>query len=75
MTTAITMKDLFHVGGIPTYLILDGNGIIRFRTTGALKDLRTKVRELVKESSSPSSTTQPAAKAAAAATTLEPAGN
>jgi thiol-disulfide isomerase/thioredoxin len=69
------MKDLFHVGGIPTYLILDGNGIIRFRTTGALKDLRTKVRELVKESSSPSSPTQPAAKAAAAATTLEPAGN
>ena len=65
------MKDLFHVGGIPTYLILDGNGIIRFRTTGALKDLRTQVRELVKES--PSSTTQTTAKATA--TTLEPASN
>ena len=65
-----TMKDMFHVGGIPTYLILDGNGIIRFRTTGALKDLRTKVTELVKEASS---TTQPTAKAAA--TTLEPTGN
>jgi len=64
------MKDMFHVGGIPTYLILDGNGIIRFRTTGALKDLRTKVRELVKEASS---TTQPTAKATA--TTLEPTGN
>jgi peroxiredoxin len=45
------MKDLFHVGGIPTYFILDGNGIIRFRTTGALKDLRSHVRELIKESS------------------------
>jgi thiol-disulfide isomerase/thioredoxin len=65
------MKDMFHVSGIPTYLILDGNGIIRFRTTGALKDLRTKVQELVNES--PSSTTQTTAKAAA--TTLEPASN
>jgi len=47
-----SLKDLFHVGGIPTYFILDGNGIIRYRTTGALKDLRSRVRELMKESSS-----------------------
>jgi len=46
-----SLKDLFHVGGIPTYFILDGNGIIRYRTTGALKDLRSHVRELMKESS------------------------
>ena len=71
-----TMKDLFHVGGIPTYLILDGNGIIRFRTTGALKDLRTEVRELVKESSA-SPATQSTAKALTGpqATTLGPAAN
>jgi thiol-disulfide isomerase/thioredoxin len=43
------MKDLFHVSGIPTYIILDANGLVRFRTTGALKDLRTKVRELIAE--------------------------
>ncbi|WP_263367737.1 TlpA family protein disulfide reductase [Edaphobacter bradus] len=52
------VNDLFHVNGIPTYLILDGNGIIRFRTTGALKDLRTKVREVLKESAPTPSTTQ-----------------
>jgi peroxiredoxin len=55
------IKDLFHVGGIPAYFILDGNGIIRYRTTGALKDLRSHVRELIKESSSQPS---PIAKAA-----------
>lgn len=44
------VNDLFNVSGIPTYIILDGSGIIRFRTTGALKDLRSQVRELVKES-------------------------
>ncbi len=54
------VNDLFQVNGIPTYIILDGNGIIRFRTTGALKDLRSKVRELVKESNSSPSATQPA---------------
>lgn len=69
------MHDLFHVAGIPTYLILDGNGIIRYRTTGDLKDLRTRVRTLMKEATA--TPTQPAAKAAAGAkaATLDPAGN
>ena len=56
------MHDLFHVAGIPTYLILDSNGIIRYRTTGDLKDLRTRVRTLMKEASA--TPTQPASKAA-----------
>lgn len=69
------MHDLFLVAGIPTYLILDGNGIIRYRTTGDLKDLRTRVRALMKEASA--TPTQPATKAAAGAkaATLEPTGN
>lgn len=41
------VRDLFHVNGIPTYLILDGNGIVRYRTTGALKDLRSRVQQLI----------------------------
>ena len=44
------MQDLFGVNGIPAYFVLDGNGIIRFHTTGALVDIRSKVRELMKES-------------------------
>jgi peroxiredoxin len=43
------MQELFHVNGIPAYFVLDGDGIIRFRTTGAMKDIRSTVRGLVKE--------------------------
>ena len=69
------MHDLFHVAGIPTYLILDGNGIIRYRTTGDLKDLRTRVRALMKEASA--TPAQPVSKATAGGktATLEPIGN
>jgi peroxiredoxin len=55
------LNDTFHVAGIPTYVILDGNGIIRYRSTGAGKDLRDKVREVIKESNSYASAKQVAA--------------
>jgi peroxiredoxin len=42
-----SIADLFHVGAIPTYVILDANGIIQLRTTGAEGDLRAKVRSLL----------------------------
>jgi peroxiredoxin len=50
------LKDLFGVGGIPTYLVLDGNGVVRLRITGTRGDIRGKVRDLLKASSSPPST-------------------
>ena len=55
-----SLNDLMHVAVIPTYLILDGNGIVRYRTTGAGKELRDKVREVVKESNSYASAKQEA---------------
>ena len=42
-----SIADLFHVSGIPTYVILDANGIVRLRTTGAEGDIRGKVRSLL----------------------------
>ena len=45
--TQHTISDLFHVGVIPTYVILDANGIVQLRATGAEGDLRAKVRSLL----------------------------
>ena len=42
-----SIADLFHVGAIPTYVILDANGIVQLRTTGAEGDLRAKIRSLL----------------------------
>jgi peroxiredoxin len=42
-----SIADLFHVAAIPTYVILDANGIVQLRTTGAEGDLRAKVRSLL----------------------------
>jgi peroxiredoxin len=42
-----SIADLFHVSAIPTYVILDANGIVQLRTTGAEGDLRAKVRSLL----------------------------
>lgn len=46
------MNDLFHVDGIPTYIVLDGNGMIRLRVTGTEGDLRGKVRALIASNAS-----------------------
>jgi len=45
--TGHSIADLFHVGAIPTYVILDSNGMVQLRTTGAEGDLRAKVRSLL----------------------------
>jgi peroxiredoxin len=66
------LADLFHAAAVPTYLILDGNGLIRFRTTGALKDLRSEVRDILKETAQ---TTSPKQANAAPPAKLETAGN
>jgi peroxiredoxin len=42
-----TLSDLFHVGVIPTYVIIDANGTVQMRTVGDKGDLRAKVRSLL----------------------------
>jgi len=44
-----SLQTAFHVSGFPTYLVLDGNGTIRFRTAGAQGDLRGTIRKLIAE--------------------------
>ena len=41
------MRDRFHVAGIPTYVVLDANGIVQLRVTGPEGDIRGKVRSLL----------------------------
>jgi peroxiredoxin len=41
------LSNQFHVSAIPTYLIIDGDGIVRKRVVGGNFDLRWQVRELV----------------------------
>jgi len=41
------LSDLFHVSAIPTYIILDGNGVVQMRALGAEGDLKAKVRSLL----------------------------
>lgn len=51
------LQSLFHVGSYPTYVILDGDGTIRMRVSGARGDLRGEIRKLLADSSSnPNST-------------------
>lgn len=45
------MRDAFRVNSYPTYVILDGDGTIRFRVSGARGDLRGEVRKLLAEPS------------------------
>jgi peroxiredoxin len=47
LDTKHTLSDAFHVGAIPTYLIIDGDGILRHRVVGGNFDLREQVRPLV----------------------------
>jgi thiol-disulfide isomerase/thioredoxin len=41
------LNSLFHVAGIPTYIVIDANGIIRLRVTGPEGDIRGKIRTLL----------------------------
>lgn len=41
------LGTLFHVSGIPTYIVIDANGMIRLRVTGPEGDIRGKVRTLL----------------------------
>lgn len=45
------LQDLFHVGGFPTYVIFDGDGVVKLREVGAKGDLRGTVRSLLEHSS------------------------
>jgi peroxiredoxin len=47
------LNSLFHVSGIPTYIVIDANGIIRLRVTGVEGDIRGKIRTLLAKPSSP----------------------
>jgi thiol-disulfide isomerase/thioredoxin len=41
------MRSLFHVSGYPTYVIFDGDGIVRERAVGIEGDLKGTVRKLL----------------------------
>jgi len=43
------VADAFHVGGYPTYVVLDGDGIVRMRAVGIEGDLKGTVRKLLQE--------------------------
>ena len=45
------LTDPFHVASYPTYLILDGDGTVRFRISGAQGDLKGTVRKLLADAS------------------------
>jgi thiol-disulfide isomerase/thioredoxin len=42
-----TLQDLFHVAAYPTYVILDGDGMVQERDVGTKGDLRGTVRRLI----------------------------
>lgn len=44
-----TVADMFHVVGYPTYVILDGDGVMRMRALGTEGDLKGTVRKLLAE--------------------------
>jgi peroxiredoxin len=43
------ISGLFHVGGYPTYIVLDGDSTVRYRISGAQGDLKGQVRKLLAE--------------------------
>jgi thiol-disulfide isomerase/thioredoxin len=43
------VADAFHVGGYPTYVVLDGEGVMRLRAVGIEGDLKGEVRKLIEE--------------------------
>jgi len=44
-----TVADMFHVAGYPTYVVLDGDGVMRMRALGTEGDLKGTVRKLIAE--------------------------
>jgi len=48
------LQSLFHVTGFPTYIILDRDGLIHTRVSGAVGDLRGDIRKLVNTAPAPS---------------------
>lgn len=57
--TKSRLQTLFHVSGFPTYLILDGDGLVRQRFVGARGDLRGEIRKLIAESAAPAEAAKP----------------
>jgi hypothetical protein len=51
------LQSLFHVTVYPTYVIIDGDGVVQLREAGAKGDLRGTVRHLLETAPSGSSTT------------------
>ena len=47
------LQSLFHVGSFPTYIILDGDGLIHTRVSGAVGDLRGDIRKILAPPSTP----------------------
>ncbi len=41
------MRELFHVAAFPTYVIIDGDGMVRLRAVGIEGDLKGQVRKLL----------------------------
>ena len=41
------LQDLFHVAAFPTYVIIDGDGMVRMRAVGIEADLKGQVRKLL----------------------------
>jgi thiol-disulfide isomerase/thioredoxin len=48
-----TLQSLFRVSGFPTYVILDGDGLVRSRYVGARGDLRGDIRKLIPAGTAP----------------------
>jgi thiol-disulfide isomerase/thioredoxin len=49
--TSKQLQSAFHVYAFPTYVVLDGNGSMRFRATGTEGDIRGTIRSLLAEQS------------------------
>lgn len=43
------LQTLFRVSAFPTYVVLDGDGVVRMRVRGASGDLRGEIRKLLAE--------------------------
>jgi thiol-disulfide isomerase/thioredoxin len=41
------LESVFHVGNFPTYIILDSDGLVRLRVSGAVGDLRSAIRKAI----------------------------
>lgn len=66
------VQAAFHVSGLPTYVIVDGNGTMRLRATGIEGDLRGTIRKLLAEQTADASR---ATSATPAPTRSTPPGN